>query len=94
MKNSPQDFYALFLWLAGPIVEALIVRAIRAKWFQQYRLFFSYISFARLQDIAFFLAFRSKYYVLVYWCTSPFVPLGDCRESIHGPGHFQVRSQP
>lgn len=62
------DFYTLCLWLSGPIVETVIlVRAIRAKWFPQYRLFFAYILFVLLQDSALFLVYRSKYYAQFYW---------------------------
>src|SRR5215471_6685396 len=62
------SFYTLCLWLAGPVIEIVIlVRAIRAKWFLNYKLFFAYVCFVLLQDISFFAIYRSKYYALVYW---------------------------
>jgi len=65
------SFYNLCLWLAGPLVETLIIlRAVRAKWVRKYRFFFAYICGVLLQDLFLFglyLAFGNKYYTPAYW---------------------------
>lgn len=62
------NLYTLTLWLAGPVIETVIlVRAIRANWFFKYKLFSAYVCFVLLQDISFLFIYRSKYYAVVYW---------------------------
>jgi hypothetical protein len=64
------NFYALSLWLTGPLLEALILaRGIQAGWFMRYRAFSAYVCCVLIQDVLFlgvyFLRFED--YGRIYW---------------------------
>jgi len=64
------NFYALSLWLIGPLLEALILaRGIQTGWFTKYRAFSAYVCCVLIQDLLFlgvyFLRFND--YGWIYW---------------------------
>jgi len=64
------NFYALLLWLLGPLLEALILaRGIQTGWFTKYRAFSAYVGCVLIQDVLFmgvyFLRFND--YGWIYW---------------------------
>lgn len=65
------NFFHLGLWLAGPLLETVIlVRGLRAGWLHKYRFFSAYLFCVLIQDLLFFVVYfvRFRYYSPLYWC--------------------------
>ena len=63
-------FYVLFLWIAGVLLESLLLeRAWSGLWFKKYPVFFSYVLCVFLQDVFFLVVylFRFGRYETAYW---------------------------
>jgi hypothetical protein len=64
------NFYALSLWLIGPLLEALILaRGIQTGWFLRYKAFSAYVCCVLIQDMLFLGIYflRFKDYGWSYW---------------------------
>jgi hypothetical protein len=58
------------LWLAGPLLESvLLVRALQTGLIKQYKLFYWYVVWVLVRDLALIpiYNFEPQYYVRVYW---------------------------
>ena len=63
-------FYVLSLWLAGVLLESLLLqRAWFCAWFKKYPVFFSYLLCVFLQDVFFLVVYllRFEHYETIYW---------------------------